>query len=75
MHNFEAKERRMTEFIQTIFSGQINSFGHFYNYPNPPKVGDIDMLTISSVSESFSINSENPLFNPLNKEFTGFFTR
>jgi hypothetical protein len=72
MHNFEAQVRRMMEHLQTIFSNRINSSGNFYHYPNLPKVSDIEILAISSVSESFSINSENSLFNRLNKESPGF---
>jgi len=74
MHNFEAQVRRMMEYLQAIFSSRINSSGNFYHYPNHPKVADIEILAISSIAESFSINSENALFNRLDKESPGFLT-
>jgi Transposase DDE domain len=74
MHNFEAQVSRMVDNLQVVFSDRILADGNFYVYPNKPKVSDIELLAISSVAESFSINSENSLFTRLGRECPGLLT-
>jgi hypothetical protein len=74
MHNFKAQVSKMVVKMQTIFSGRIGSDGNFYMYPNKPKIYDIELLAISAIAESFSINSENSLFNRMAKEAPGLLT-
>lgn len=74
MHNFESQVRRMIENLQTVFSDRLRAEGNFFAYPNKPKVSDIELLAISVVAESFSINSENALFQRLAKDCPGLLT-
>ena len=79
MHNFEVQVRKMMENLQVVFAERIRMDGNFYHYPHKPKVSDIELLAISTVAESLSINSENDLFNRIGKEiphlFSGRITR
>ena len=74
MHNFEAQVRRMMENLQVVFADRLQPDGNFYFYPNRPKLSDIELLAISVVGESFSINSENALFQRLSIECPNLLT-
>ena len=79
MHNFEVQVRKMMENLQVVFAERIKADGNFYFYPHKPKLSDIELLAISTVAESLSINSENALFCRIGKEiphlFSGRITR
>ena len=68
MHNFEVQVRKMMENLQVVFSDRIRLDGNFYHYSHKPKLSDIELLAISTVAESFSIDSENALFCRIGKE-------
>jgi len=51
----------------------VTKEGNFLKYGRKPKFSDIDIITLSLVSEALGIDSENYLFGKLKKDFSDDF--
>ena len=72
MHNFIAKFRKIFEICKKFAGNQVNEKG---NVPRRggvvPTFSDLEVIALSITAEAFGIDSENYLFNRLNKECPG----
>ena len=68
MHNFIAKFRNILEVCKKFAGNQVNEKGNVPRRGVVPTFSDLEVVALSITAEAFSIDSENYLFNRLNKE-------
>jgi hypothetical protein len=73
MHNIKNIFDKFHKIIFTILKDQVNEQGNFNKPGAKPKFSDIEIITLSLVSECLSIDSENYLFGKLKTEYRGEF--
>lgn len=73
MHNLRANFNKFLTIAKLIFRDEINAEGNFRFYPNKPKMSDIQIITLSCLAESMSIDSENWLFGKLRSGYPKLF--
>ena len=69
MHNIKTNFDKIYSIVQNILKNQITKEGNFLKCGVKPKFSDIEVITLSLVSEALGIDSENYLFGKLRKEF------
>jgi len=69
MHNLKSNFDRIRPIVKESLSNFIDSSGNIKKMGAKPKFSDIDLIAISIVAESLSINSENLLFAKLKSEY------
>lgn len=70
MHNLKTNFDKIFQICKTHLEEYIIDNDNFYNYPNMPKMSDIQIVTLSITAESLSIDSENLLFSKLKKDYS-----
>lgn len=70
MHNLRANFNKFLSIAKSVFRDEINAGGNFQFYPNKPKMPDLQIITLSCLAESLSLDratdrSENWLFGKL----------
>jgi hypothetical protein len=78
MHNLRANFNKFLTIAKSVFRDEINAEGNFRFYPNKPKMTDIQIIALSCLAESLSIDraanrSENWLFGKLRSEYSRLF--
>jgi len=73
MHNLRANFNKFLAIAKSVFREEINAEGNFRFYPNKPKMSDIQIITLSCLAESLSIDSENWLFGKLRSGYPRLF--
>ena len=68
MYNFVAKFGKIIEICKQFAGNLVNSNGNVTRCGVVPKFSDLEVIALSITAEAFSIDSENNLFNRLNKE-------
>ena len=68
MYNFVAKFGKIIEICKQFAGNLVNSNGNVTRCGVVPKFSDLEVIALSITAEAFSIDSENYLFNRLNKE-------
>jgi hypothetical protein len=71
MHNFIAKFRKIFEICKKFAGNQVNEKGNVPRRGVVPTFSDMEVIALSITAEAFGIDSENYLFNRLNKECPG----
>ena len=71
MHNFIAKFRKIFEICKKFAGNQVNEKGNVPRRGVVPTFSDLEVIALSITAEAFGIDSENYLFNLLNKECPG----
>jgi len=71
MHNFIAKFRKIFEICKNFAGNQVNEKGNVPRRGVVPTFSDLEVIALSITAEAFGIDSENYLFNRLNKECPG----
>ena len=71
MHNFIAKFRKIFEICKKFAGNQVNEKGNVPRRGVVPTFSDLEVIALSITAEAFGIDSENYLFNRLNKECPG----
>jgi len=71
MHNFIAKFRNILEICKKFAGNQVNERGNVPRRGVVPTFSDLEVVALSITAEAFSVDSENYLFNRLNKECPG----
>ena len=71
MHNFIAKFRKIFEIRKKFAGNQVNEKGNVPRRGVVPTFSDLEVIALSITAEAFGIDSENYLFNRLNKECPG----
>jgi hypothetical protein len=69
MHNLKTNFDRIRLIVHELLANFIDSDGNIKKVGAKPKFSDVDVITLSLVAESLSINSENLLFNKLKHEY------
>lgn len=73
MHNLKANFSKFLTIAKSVFRDEINTDGNFRFYPNKPKLSDIQIIALSCLAESLSIDSENWLFGKLRSGYPKLF--
>ena len=73
MHNLRANFSKFLAIAKSVFRDEIDVEGNFRFYPNKPKMSDKQVITLSSLAESLSIDSENWLFGKLRSGYSKLF--
>jgi hypothetical protein len=73
MHDIKTVFDKLYPIIQQLLSHDINAEGNFLQCGAKPKFSDLAVITLSLVSESLSIDSENLLFMKLTTEYRNDF--
>lgn len=73
MHNLKANFSKFLAIAKSVFRDEIDVEGNFKFYPNKPKMSDIQIITLSCLAESLSIDSENWLFGKLRSGYSKLF--
>jgi hypothetical protein len=73
MHNLRANFRKFLAIAKSVFRDEIDVQGNFRFYPNKPKMPDIQIIALSCLAESLSIDSENWLFGKLRSDYPKLF--
>lgn len=68
MHNFVTKFRKILEICKQFAGNLVNEKGNVPRCGVVPIFSDIEVIALSFTAEAFSIDSENCLFNRLEKE-------
>ena len=68
MHNFVTKFRKILEITKQFAGNLVNEKGNLCRPGPVPKYSDLEVIALSSTMEAFGIDSENLLFNRLEKE-------
>ena len=68
MHNFVTKFRKILEITKQFAGNLVNEKGNVCRPDPVPKFSDLEVIALSSTMEAFGIDSENLLFNRLEKE-------
>lgn len=73
MHDLKAMYEKCLELTHQMYEDEIDEFGNFDFYPNPPTMSDTGVIALSLMAESASIDSENLLFTILKSDYAGVF--
>jgi hypothetical protein len=73
MHNLKANFNKFLAIAKSAFREEINAEGNFQFYPNKPKMSDLQIITLSCLAESLSLDSENWLFGKLRSGYSRLF--
>ena len=71
MRNFVTKFGKILEICKKFAGNQVNEKGNVPRRGVVPTFSDLEVVALSITAEAFSIDSENYLFNRLNKECPG----
>ena len=71
MHNFIAKFREILDICKHFAGNHVNNYGNIPRRGVVPKFSDIEVVALSITAEALSIDSENYLFQRLNRESPG----
>jgi len=69
MHNLKSNFDRFRLIVKESLANFIDSNGNIKKVGTKPKFSDVDIITLTLVGESLSINSENLLFSKLRSEY------
>jgi len=70
MHNIKTNFDKFYKIIHSILKNQVTKEGNFLRCGSKPKFSDLEVITLSLVSEALGIDSENYLFGKLTKDFS-----
>jgi hypothetical protein len=73
MHNIKTNFDKFYSIVYNILKNQVTKEGNFLKCGRKPKFSDLDIITLSLVSEALGIDSENYLFGKLEKDFSNDF--
>ena len=73
MHNIKTNFDKFYSIVYNILKNQVTKEGNFLKCGRRPKFSDLDIITLSLVSEALGIDSENYLFGKLKKDFSNDF--
>ena len=73
MHNIKTNFDKFYSIVHKILKNNVTEEGNFKRVGRKPKFSDIELISLSLVSEALGIDSENYLFGKLNKDFRNDF--
>jgi len=69
MHNIKSNFDYYYQFTKLSLKSHLNSDANVRFYPHRPKMNDLEIITLSIVMETLSIDSENYFFSKLREEY------
>lgn len=69
MHNLDTNFRKILPICKDLLKDYLLEDNNVRFYPNPSKMSDLEVITISVMAEYTSISSENWLFNKLETDY------
>lgn len=68
MHNLKTNFDKILDITKSFFHESLNADGNYYFYPRKPKMSDCEIIALSILGETISIDSENWLFGKLKSD-------
>jgi len=65
MHNLKTNFDKILNITKSFFQDSIDTDGNYFFYPRKPKMSDCEIIALSLLGESISIDSENYLFGKI----------
>ncbi len=59
MYDLSAIYNKINKVVKEFFKNDFNAQSNFRFYPNPPKMNDIQIISLSLCAEILGIDSEN----------------
>jgi len=73
MHNIKTNFGRFYRICKEFFEDEADSKGNLQFYPRPPKMADLQVISLSCIMEALGIDSENLLWSKLKTDYPGLF--
>jgi hypothetical protein len=73
MHDLIANYNKIAKVVEKFFNNDLNEQGNFRYYPNPPKMSDKQIISLSLCAESLGIDSENYFLSKLKTDYSNYF--
>jgi hypothetical protein len=73
MHDLYSIYRKVKFQVEKIMKSETDARGNFRPYPNPPKMSDVEIISLSISAECLGIDSENLLFSKIKKDYSEHF--
>lgn len=73
MHDLPAIYAKVFETLRTLTEDYFDKDGNTRTYPHPPKMSDLEVISLTIAAESVQITSENLLWSKLIKDYPGLF--
>jgi hypothetical protein len=67
MHNIKTNFSKFYGICKELFKSETINKGNFQFYPFPPKMNDLEVVSLACCMEALSIDSENLLWSKLKK--------
>ena len=73
MHDLKANYDKILQIVEKFFEKEFDGQGNFRFYPNPPKMNDKQIISLSLCAESLGIDSENYFLSKLKIDYSDIF--
>lgn len=73
MHDIKKAFNQLRPIVAAMLSKDTDAHGNFQKPGRPPQFSDVDLLTLSLVAESLSLDSEHALFQRLHSDYQDAF--
>jgi len=73
MHNIRTNFRKFYGICKELFENQIDSRNNFRKYPVPPKMNDLQIVSLSCCMEALGIDSEKLLWSKIKTDYPNDF--
>lgn len=73
MHDLASIYRKVRKTVKRSLKQYLVDGGNLRFYPNPPKMNDIEVISLAITAECLGIDSENLLFSKLKKDYKKMF--
>jgi len=73
MHDIKKAFDQLRPIVAEMFHQDTDAYGNFQKPGRPPRFSDLDLLTLSVVAESLSLDSEHALFQRLQSDYQDAF--
>jgi penicillin-binding protein-related factor A (putative recombinase) len=68
MHDLHSNFRKFFDITKSVFKNRINQFDNFFDYRNPPKMSDCQIIALAITGESLGIDSESYFWGKLKSD-------
>jgi hypothetical protein len=73
MHNIRTNFRKFYGICKELFENQVDRRNNFQKYPVPPKMNDLQIVSLSCCMEALGIDSENLLWSKIKSDYPNDF--
>jgi hypothetical protein len=72
-HDLTAIYNKIDKVVEEFFKNEFNDQSNFRFYPNPPKMNDKQIISLSLCAEILGIDSENYFLSKLKTDYSNIF--